>query len=129
MEACLRHTELSRNVPSFLTLHSVDQGAFIPADTPSIRSYSLSYMMYYNNMSYLEVDLAPSRWGFARIENYSSCKTLRCKISREMFLPYLASFDARFMRDLCEMYEIFMRETTSQARFKCPKKIKVLNYE
>ena len=42
VEACRRHTELSRNVPPFLTLHSDDQGALIPADTPSIRSYSLS---------------------------------------------------------------------------------------
>jgi hypothetical protein len=78
--------------------------------------------------NYLEVDLAPSRWGFTRIENDSSRKASRCEISREMFLPFLASFDARFMRDLCEMYEIFMQETTSQARFKCPKKIKVLKY-
>ena len=42
IEACRRHTELSCNVPPFLTLHSVNQGALIPADTPSIWSYSLS---------------------------------------------------------------------------------------
>jgi len=42
VEACRRHTELSHNVPPFLTLHPVNQGASIPADTPSIRSYSLS---------------------------------------------------------------------------------------
>jgi len=50
--------------------------------------------------SALEVDLAPSRWGFARIENDSSHQASKCEISREMFLPFLASFDARFMRDL-----------------------------
>jgi len=38
VEACRRHTKHSRNVPPFLTLHSVDQGASIPADTPSIGS-------------------------------------------------------------------------------------------
>ncbi len=37
VEACRRHTELSRNVPPFLKLHSVDQGASILADTPFIR--------------------------------------------------------------------------------------------
>ncbi len=42
VEARRRHTKLSRNVLPFLTLHSVDQEASIPADTPSIQSYSLN---------------------------------------------------------------------------------------
>ena len=36
VEACRCHTELSHNVPPFLTLHSVDQGASITTDTPFI---------------------------------------------------------------------------------------------
>ena len=65
--------------------------------------------------SALEVDLAPSRWGFARIENDSSHQASKCEISREMFLPFLASFDARFMQDLCEMYDFYARDHLSGA--------------
>ena len=49
MRACRRHTELSRNVPPFLTLQSAKKDPSVHsentqshADTPSIRSYSLS---------------------------------------------------------------------------------------
>ncbi len=49
MEACRRHTDLSRNVLPFLTLHSVKKDPSVHsentqshADTPSIQSYSLS---------------------------------------------------------------------------------------
>ena len=49
MRACRRHTELSRNVPPFLTLQSAKKdpsvhSEYTPShtDTPSIRSYSLS---------------------------------------------------------------------------------------
>ena len=49
MRACRRHTELSRNVPSFLTLESAKKdpsahSEYTPShtDTPSIWSYSLS---------------------------------------------------------------------------------------
>ena len=49
MRACRRHTELSRNVPPFLTLQSAKKdpsvhSEYTPShtDTPSFRSYSLS---------------------------------------------------------------------------------------
>jgi hypothetical protein len=49
VETCRCHTELSRNVPPFLTLHSVNKDPNVHsentpshADTPSIQSYSLS---------------------------------------------------------------------------------------
>ena len=48
MQACGRHTKLSRNVPPFLTLQSAKKdpsvhSEYTPShtDTPSIRSYSL----------------------------------------------------------------------------------------
>jgi len=47
VSSCRRHTKLSRDVPPFLTLHSVDQGASIPADTPSIRSVNEVSWLYW----------------------------------------------------------------------------------
>ena len=46
-------------------------------------AYSSSYLPI------LEVDLAPSRWGFARIENDSSGKASRCEICHTDYISGL----------------------------------------